>query len=250
MRILSGSYSVGSETRSPSINQDAVGSASLQVFHPQGATTLSFFCVADGMGALDAPEEASSLAVKTALTHLISSASLLATRLSEALVKANQRLLSQSAGRDLGATLTCIGITDNRLFFAHLGDARLLHYSQGATRFLTEDHSKLAEHLKTPNPSIEDVKRAATSRKVTKSLGEREFEETYVMTAPSTDGISLRSGDYLVLCTDGVWTELTINDIAEIITARSASDAARLLCEAAICRDPSDDVSAIVVHAI
>lgn len=58
-----------------------------------------------------------------------------------------------------------------------------------------------------------------------------------------------REGDRVVLCSDGVYQRVEDDELAELVTDRSASDAVDALLQRAIERGSRDDVSAVVAHA-
>ena len=93
----------------------------------------NFFAIADGMGGHAFGQVASQLAVAACIEYvstltnkpIVSSESALATAVSfanEAIITIQQ---NEDKYRDMGTTLTCACLYDNKLYFSWVGDSRL-----------------------------------------------------------------------------------------------------------------------------
>lgn len=233
-------------TRDRGLNQDAVAVASISLSGSYEEKACLAVCLADGMGSLDNPEQASSLAVRVALGAAITETISLSMRPARMIVQANNAILAVAGGRNLGTTLTCVICQDNEVYVGHIGDARLVHVRDTYAHCISVDHTKLAEHLSVEVPSLEEVKNSALSQKLLKSLGEAIFDESYVYTLPGAV-LAVENGDHLILCSDGVWTEVTEAEMVDIVNALSTQNAAERLVALALERDPTDDASAVVI---
>jgi protein phosphatase len=68
--------------------------------------------------------------------------------------------------------------------------------------------------------------------------------------APDVLDMTVRSGDALLLCSDGLWGLATDEEMARIATdSAGAQDAARALVDLALARGGHDNISVIVVRA-
>jgi serine/threonine protein phosphatase PrpC len=233
-------------TKEGRVNQDAIGVASIKLCDYYDETPCLVLCLADGMGSLDSPEQASSIAVRIALSTAIAENCHMHLRPARMIVQANKALLTAANGRNLGTTLTCIICLDNHIYLGHIGDGRVIHIRKRNARCITVDHTKLAEEIGVSTPSLEAVKDSPLSRKLSRSLGEKVFDESYVYAMPESP-YKMKAGDHLILCSDGVWTEITEMEMIGIVEMFSPQEAAERLISLALERDPTDDTSAIVI---
>jgi serine/threonine protein phosphatase PrpC len=239
-RIDVGAASEAARTRSSLVNQDAVAVVSISRSEHSAARVI-FVAVADGMGALEAPQEASLIAVQAALSSFLSEGSPFAARAAAVVVEANRRILEHATGRDLGSTLTCLLLDGSMGFIGHIGDCRLFLFRDGNAQCLTVDHSVVAERLGVANPTPDQLR--GQTKNLRKSLGERSLGAAEIYTSE----FSLRPGDCVVVCSDGVWTDVDAAELLAIARSNSAQKAAESIVKIALDRDPSDDASAIVV---
>jgi protein phosphatase len=207
----------------------------------------TIIAISDGMGGLNDPTEASQIAINSSLNYLLSKEVIDNLSLANSIVKANNDMLEKANKRDLGATLTILHIDNNAIQFSHIGDCRMILFSNGKTEILTTDHTKVAKKLGIKNPSIETIKDNSLSKKLSKSLGEKPFEVDYI--EYSKFPIDLQSQDIIILCSDGVWTELNEKDLIDFVN-QNPFDAADRITKAALEKDNSDDVTAITIKVI
>ncbi|QIS19477.1 MerR family transcriptional regulator [Nocardia terpenica] len=162
------------------------------------------FAVADGFGAHG--DTASQLALDTLDStftpdHTIS-------ELFTAYHEANQHVwqLSRTNGSNqaTGTTLTALALTtDAAATVLHVGDSRLYRLRHNRLVQLTEDHTATAELIQRGELAETDAQTHPHRHILTRALG----------VAPHVDiaytGVSCKSGDRLLLCTDGVFTTLS-----------------------------------------
>jgi PPM family protein phosphatase len=227
-------------------NQDAIGAAFVSLLGSSEETVYLIVCMADGMGGLDDPTYASSLAVRVALSAAMADTGNMKARAARMVVQANNAIVAAASDGTLGTTLTCLICHKDSVFMGHIGDGRLLHVRGRTADWLSVDHTKLAEELGHKVPSLEAVKHSASSRQLSRSLGEKVFDESYVYGFPGSS-LQLKPDDRLILCTDGVWTEITKSEMINAVNVACPQDAAESLVRIALERDPSDDASAIVI---
>lgn len=247
MPIQWGAATAASRARDDGVNQDALGVIHLDAGSSVERRPTVVACLADGMGGLDVPAETSSCAISAALGIAVASVGMNPALAVEMVVAANQAVLSRAAGRETGSALTCAVIEDSHVSIGHVGDTRLFHISDTACEILTADHSRLAERLGDPHPTRDVVKTQKGAKNLAKSLGEKPFGESFVHGLIGDNARRLAPGDLLVMCSDGVWTEVDDEEIVGITRAETVNDAAHHLVALALERDDSDDVSAIVI---
>lgn len=107
---------------------------------------------------------------------------------------------------------------------------------------LTRDHSYLEELRSQGQLSETQMRGHPDKNLVTQTLGIGAPE-------PSVDSLSIRTGDWILLCTDGLNDELSNADIAAVLERSDSPEAAaEALVQAALAHGGRDNVSAIVLE--
>jgi PPM family protein phosphatase len=191
--------------------------------------------VADGMGGTEGGQHASRIAVETLLEsyQLEDSADDPQQRLINSFADANACVHHQAqenpALRGMGTTLTACALVANRLYFAHVGDSRLYLLRAGELRRLTHDHSLVARLVENGIVRPEDAEHHPQKHVLTAAVGVTESVEPDVSNEP----LSLEHGDILLLCTDGLWGQMTDREIAGLLSSKAPLAACRALVELA-----------------
>jgi serine/threonine protein phosphatase PrpC len=221
------------------------------------------FVVADGMGGHQAGEVASHLAVETIRTFLESThgdrdltrpygfnpqLSFNANRLVTAVKLANHRVYQQGeeqqAYSGMGTTIVVALLERGQLTFCSVGDSRLYLMSPGRFAQLTHDDSWVATVLAN-EPGVDEASLAHHPMRhvLTNVIGARDDTEVEIGECP------LRRNDTLLLCSDGLHGTLDDATIQLVLAGGgSAQDLAHRLVGAALERQASDNVTAIVVR--
>lgn len=179
------------------------------------------FAVADGMGGHAAGEVASRVALE----------SLRATVGAEGLVEsvrlANRAVLAQADEdvtlRGMGTTLCAIGLVDDdgpRLDVVNVGDSRVYLFRDGELEQITEDHNLVAELERDGRITAEEAKVHPQRNIITRVLGNDPEVEVDVFR------IDPFRGDRFLLCSDGLFNELTDDEIAAVLRNQRAPQAA------------------------
>ncbi len=222
---------------------------------------LGVFLVADGMGGHAAGEVAARMAVEEVGRTLRNPASLrvldafaatptLDARravfavLEAAAEGAHQAVRKTAAANarqsGMGCTLDCALLIGTKAFLSHIGDGRSYLARPTTTIQLTQDHtvhgSLVARGLLRPSepPAVRNLLTNAVGKK-----GDIHVEEVFV---------DLAEGDRLLLCTDGVHSELDDESvISELALQGATDDTAIALVNAALARGGKDNATALVV---
>jgi protein phosphatase len=204
------------------------------------------FVVADGIGGFEAGEVASSMVIESLQTLGPGEP------LEPAIQEANRRVYSAARSDEklsgMGTTVVAARITENgdgaEAEIAHVGDSRLYLVRDGELSPLTEDHSLVAEMVRSGSLTRAQASDHPQKNLITRALGAE--EEVEVETARH----SLRHGDRLVLCSDGLPDMVTEDRISELATDEapgSAEESVRNLISAALDAGGSDNVTVLVV---
>jgi serine/threonine protein phosphatase PrpC len=225
-------------------NEDWLGT-----FQPEDERRLdrkgSLFLVADGMGGHQSGEMASRGAVDQVIrTYMDDPGRDLAFSLRRAIEAANATLYAKTAGRELrgrwGTTLVAAALRYNQLWIANVGDSRAYLMRAGKLGQLSRDHALSASAL-----GIESSEGWIGRHLITRALGLKSSVEVDVF-PPRT----LRPGDRVLLCTDGLTTPLSDEEIRGISLRFPPQEAAGALVRAANERGGPDNVSVIIVDVV
>jgi PPM family protein phosphatase len=158
------------------------------------------FAVADGMGGAQAGEVASRLAVE-AITDDDGGGDG-EGRVAALVREANRRVYehagSDSATSGMGTTMTVALVENGTVAIGHVGDSRAYLVRDGALEQLTQDHSLVAELIRSGKLSPEEADSHPQRSVITRALG----------TDPDIDvdtfTIEAQPGDVFLLCSDGL----------------------------------------------
>jgi serine/threonine protein phosphatase PrpC len=218
------------------------------------------FLVCDGMGGAPAGEVASQIAASTILKELDgSSLTAASVRPHEGSCQAQTDLLAAAIRRcneviyeqgrtdprqaEMGTTMVAAWVVDRMASVAHVGDSRAYLWRDGCLEPLTRDHS-LAQALLDEGLSA-DV--PALTREQEMSLvrvlgGEADVDV-------ELKEVSLRSGDYLLLCSDGLTRMVPERTLGETIARlRNPQRICDDLIDAANASGGADNITVVVVE--
>jgi protein phosphatase len=202
------------------------------------------FAVADGMGGAQAGELASSLAA-AALKDSQEPGGGGEERVDELIQQANRRVYERqaqdAAASGMGTTMTVALVEDGRVAFGHVGDSRAYLIRGGALEQLTEDHSLVAELVRSGKLSPEEAEGHPQRSVITRALG----------TDPDVDvdtfSIETKPGDLFLICSDGLTSMVDDKTILEEV-ARNRGDlksAAKALVRAANKGGGEDNITVV-----
>jgi serine/threonine protein phosphatase PrpC len=214
--------------------------------------TANLYAVADGMGGHVGGEVAAQVAVDA----LLQAFSREPTRggLEEAFSTANSAVWQESQDnpdlRGMGTTLTAAALvtgSDGRdvLALANVGDSRAYLFSNGGIVQITADHSLAEERMRHGEMTQAEAAVHPQRHILTRALGVSTYVETDMWE------LQLRSGDRLILCSDGLSNEVSREELAEVLaTVRDPGDAARKLVDMANDHGGPDNITVVVVDVL
>jgi PPM family protein phosphatase len=196
--------------------------------------------VADGMGGYAHGQVASRLVKETLLGQIAS------MDLTAAVLKAHE-VVRQAASeiegdQRMGSTVVCAQIRGKVCRIVWVGDSRAYLWRNRALQRLSRDHSFVEALRETESLSETQMRSHPNASVVLQTLG-------MGSPVPSEHSVSLRHGDWIVLCSDGVPVELRDPEIANILQAcDDPQQAAQQLLDGALAKGGRDNTSVIVVQ--
>jgi protein phosphatase len=201
------------------------------------------FAVADGMGGAQAGEVASRIAAGAFEERSIGEEPA-EGQLEEIAQEANREIhqLAQedSSRAGMGTTLTAAMVSDNEVALGHVGDSRAYVLRDGELKRLTKDHS-LVEELRRQGRLTEEHAEEHPQRSIiTRALGPEPQVNVDTMTFPARDG------DVFLLCSDGLTTMVSDDEIRDILVgAKNLRTAVNRLVDAANRGGGRDNITAV-----
>lgn len=201
------------------------------------------YVVCDGMGGHAAGEVASEIAVRVIENRAPQHADV--EELGRAVEEANLAIIRaarEGRGREgMGTTCTAAILEGERLVIAQVGDSRAYLLSKGRLQQLTRDHSLMADLIEAGHITKEEAKVHPQRSVITRALG------SDPRMLPDLFELDVNPGDRLLICSDGLTTMLSDEEIAQLL-ARTADPqlCARQLVNAAIAAGGYDNVTVIV----
>jgi PPM family protein phosphatase len=181
------------------------------------------FAVADGMGGAQAGELASSLAaaaLRDETSELAGGEGRVDDLIQEANRRVYQRQSQDASASGMGTTMTVALVEDGRVAIGHVGDSRAYLIRDRKLEQLTEDHSLVAELVRSGKLSPEEAEGHPQRSVITRALG----------TDPDVDvdtfSVETRPGDLFLLCSDGLTSMVDDETILREVE-RNRSDLAK-----------------------
>jgi protein phosphatase len=201
------------------------------------------FAVADGMGGALAGELASRLAVEAVeagspdgeaverVTNLVQAANL----------SVYERSRTDSSVSGMGTTMTLALVEGSTVTIGHVGDSRAYLLREGELKQVTNDHSLVAELMRSGKLTAEEAEHHPQRSVITRALGtDPDVDvDTYVVDA--------EPGDVFVLCSDGL-TSMVDNDAIQRAVQERRGDldaAARALIDLANRGGGEDNITVV-----
>jgi protein phosphatase len=206
------------------------------------------FAVADGMGGAQAGEIASRLAanaLRDELAHASQSALPPEARLRSVIQEANRRIYARAAddprASGMGTTVTAALLVDGRVSIGHVGDSRAYRLRDGVLAQLTDDHSLVADLVRSGRLTPEEAELHPQRSVITRALG--------TDAAVSVDSFTVDAlpGDVFLLCSDGLTTMVDEDAVVRtVLEADTLEAAARALVEAANRGGGEDNITVVL----
>ncbi|MBE6020493.1 MAG: Stp1/IreP family PP2C-type Ser/Thr phosphatase [Firmicutes bacterium] len=218
------------------------------------------FIVADGVGGQNAGEIASSIAVKEISDYLKSNLDNTKTGgkyifgcISEGINTANEKILEESFEKEsfskMATTAVVLMIRNDIAYIANVGDSRAYLLRDGKLIRLTEDHTMANQLIREGKLTEEEVEFLAQKQlalnmfsTITRALGDKNGVES------DNFFVDIEEDDVFLLCTDGLYGEVTDEKMSDIIVNEpDAQKACEKLVEEANENGGRDNITAIII---
>jgi PPM family protein phosphatase len=200
--------------------------------------------IADGMGGHEGGQEASRIAVET-VEEVYSQSENGGPRslLIAGFQAAHQRILAYASDhpalQGMGTTCTAIALIGHDLHYAHVGDSRLYLVREGKIDRLSRDHSYVARLLEQGVISAEEAALHPQRNILLMALG----AGPEIAPESPEQPIPMEAGDVLLLCTDGLWSQVSDNEMQDAISPGSLKKSCRELIRIAKERGGPDNIT-------
>src|SRR5271163_2799083 len=205
--------------------------------------------IADGMGGHEGGLEASRLAVETVrevYDHGFRGDPQAA--LLESFAAAHSRIQDYAernpAFQGMGTTCTALVLRGRQLYFAHVGDSRLYLVRGASILRLTRDHSYVGRLVESGIVRAEDAEKHPQRHILTAALGAGRD----VAVDGAEQPVSLQEGDDLLLCTDGLWSVVTEEELETAVSGNPPAECCAALVELARQRGGPDNITVQVLR--
>ncbi|MBT3338439.1 MAG: serine/threonine-protein phosphatase [Anaerolineae bacterium] len=245
-------------------NEDRYAISSYHI-SKENPTPVLFAIVADGIGGHQAGEVAAEMVVDYASEAVAASdAQSPLETIAKAIDAANSAVVTKAeedhGKQGMGSTCVCAWVIDDRLYAGTIGDSRLYLMRGAVIQQLSTDHTWIQEALDkgilTPDqarehPNVHVIRRYIGSNPPPEvdfrlRLAPDQGDEAML----ANQGMRLRPGDTVLLCSDGL-TDLVWNDeILEIVRSKkNLKDAAQTLINLANERGGHDNITVVLISA-
>lgn len=201
--------------------------------------------VADGMGGHQGGETAAAVVagvVSAAFTG--QSVDELQAAIRAANWAIRERAVAEPGLQGMGTTICAVGLlTTGHVAIVHVGDSRAYLFRDGSLSHLTQDHSLTADLIERGELREEEAGQHPYYGILTRALGVGSDVEIDWKT------LAVEKGDRIVLCSDGLFNELSDEEIENALSGDEEVDAiVDKLIDEAIAGGGRDNVSVVVAE--
>jgi len=160
----------------------------------------------------------------------------------------NRRLLEKAEQetklKGMASTLSALWVVGTQVFIGHVGDSRIYLVRKGRAQQLTRDHTTLAEAEPNKAEDIElyeDIS-PSSEHELSRALGITPDVQVQL------SGGTPQPGDFFLLCTDGLYSQLREFEIVEAFHGKTAAFACKNLIKLANANGGKDNVAIVVLQ--
>lgn len=215
-----------------------------------------FFMLADGVGGNNAGDVASRKSLEALEDYILNNPvdeskgkEAMFRYFEDAVNYVNEviHLLSEEVDEydGMATTLVFAYIGSKILYIANIGDSRVYLVHAGVMHQITEDHTYVNDLVKMGAITREEAEHHKKKNVITRAIGENAYS------SPDCYNIYIENGDKILICSDGLYDEVSEADIkAEISREIDMDVCADNLVSMAINAGGSDNISVICINMV
>ena len=200
--------------------------------------------VADGMGGHNAGEIASG-SLRDGLLRETEGKTPDKDTLEEAVKAVNMRLYTMQEEDDsltgMGTTLTVLWPTEREMIIAQVGDSRAYLIRNGKMTQMTEDHSMVADMVRSGVLTEEQAACHPMRNYITRAVGTDEELDVDIYTEKR------EAGDRWLICSDGLYGLMSRTVLSELASIEDPEDAVEQLMQTALENGGRDNISMVLM---
>ena len=209
------------------------------------------YVLADGVGGGNSGEIASRTAVTEIANYVVDhpisrmdNKYEIVDYLKRAIDRANTKIFEKAVSfrenSGMATTTIVVYVRKGKAYIANVGDSRVYLYREGEFAQLTEDHTYVNTLVKAGILTRDEADRDERKNVIIRALGADTTVE------PDFFQVDLKVDDVLICCSDGLYDELTSEEIVEVIErCESMSELAKQLIERANEHGGRDNITII-----
>lgn len=207
----------------------------------------NFAIVADGMGGHRKGEVASFTAVEHIKECLSKLSEISINSIEDAIISANKLIMEKAAVNesmgDMGTTVVMCAWNKNTVYIANVGDSRCYLCTRNRITQITTDHSYVQTLVDSGQITPEEAETRADKNLILRAVGCEERIDV------DTFELSVKKGDMLILCSDGLSGVVSDADIKKISQkSGEIKDKVKLLVDEAYNNGGTDNITAVIVQ--
>jgi len=163
-----------------------------------------------------------------------------------ALETANRSLRKEAARRGvgtIGSTVAVLLLSERRGACVWAGDSRIYHLRRGELLRLTRDHSLVQDYVESGLLDPQEAEDSPWAHVITRAVGVDDEVN------PEVHYFEIETGDRTLLCSDGLYREISDPEIAELLAPGTVREAVDALQALVLQRPARDNSTVIVVEA-
>lgn len=209
------------------------------------------YVVADGVGGNNAGEIASRTAVQGVAEYVMekpveecSTDEEICSYFIDCVASINQQVFklgkAHIENRGMATTIVLAHLRNEKAYIMNVGDSRAYLLRGGELQQLTEDHTYVNELVRSGVITKEEAETHVQRNVITRAIGAEPFVKTDFYRVP------IETGDILMLCSDGLYGEVTDQQLIEILSMdENMPQICNLLVDAAIEGGGRDNITVV-----
>lgn len=223
------------------VNEDNLG-------HSLQTKNGDIFVVCDGMGGHVGGKTASTIGVSSIISNLSQQAQgNMHVAISDSLIFANEQVLGHGEAdpslKGMGSTATVALIKDDLLYLGHVGDSRAYLFSDGKLYRLTKDDSYVQGLIDNGTITEDEAEVHPNRNRILQALGSKTPVKPRIPNRP----FKLKTGDLLMLCSDGLTSMVVDELIEQLIDPNNLSGTIGKLHDIAMTNGGKDNITITLV---